>query len=69
MRIGRPTWVGVLCGVLACASAASAQVTAIRAGRLLDPEAGTIATNQVILVEGGRFTAVGRTSPSRPTRG
>jgi imidazolonepropionase-like amidohydrolase len=38
---------------------ASAQVTAIRAGRLVDPEAGTVAANQVILVENGRFTAVG----------
>ncbi|MGH7678804.1 MAG: amidohydrolase family protein, partial [Gemmatimonadaceae bacterium] len=38
---------------------AEAQVTAIRAGRLIDPESGTIATNQVILVENGRFTAVG----------
>jgi len=37
----------------------SAQVTAIRAGRLLDPEAGTVSTNQVILVEKGKFTAVG----------
>ena len=37
----------------------SAQVTAIRAGRLVDPDAGTVATNQVILVENGRFTAVG----------
>ncbi len=38
---------------------ASAQVTAIRAGRLLDPETGTISTNQVILVENGKFTAIG----------
>jgi imidazolonepropionase-like amidohydrolase len=37
----------------------SAQVTAIRAGRLLDPDKGTISTNQVILVENGKFTAVG----------
>jgi imidazolonepropionase-like amidohydrolase len=37
----------------------SAQVTAIRAGRLLDPEAGTVSANQVILVEKGKFTAVG----------
>lgn len=35
------------------------QVTAIRAGRLIDPETGTVATDQVILVEKGRFTAVG----------
>ena len=35
------------------------QVTAIRAGRLVDPEAGTIATNQTILIENGRFSAIG----------
>ncbi|MGH7471205.1 MAG: amidohydrolase family protein [Longimicrobiales bacterium] len=40
-------------------SPALAQVTAIRAGRLIDPEAGTVLTNQVIMVENGRFTAVG----------
>ena len=38
---------------------AAAQVTAIKAGRLLDPESGTVATNQVILVENGKFIAVG----------
>jgi imidazolonepropionase-like amidohydrolase len=37
----------------------SAQVTAIRAGRLIDPDAGTAATNQAILVEKGHITAVG----------
>ena len=36
-----------------------AQVTAIKAGRLVDPETGAIATNQVILLERGKFTAVG----------
>jgi imidazolonepropionase-like amidohydrolase len=41
------------------AGSAFAQVTAIRAGRLVDPEAGTVAANQIILVEDGRFTAVG----------
>jgi imidazolonepropionase-like amidohydrolase len=44
---------------LSIAGNAVAQVTAIRAGRLLDPEAGTVSTNQVILVENGKFTAVG----------
>jgi imidazolonepropionase-like amidohydrolase len=34
-------------------------VTAIRAGRLIDPEAGTIAANQIILVEGETIKAVG----------
>ena len=36
-----------------------AQVTAIRAGRLVDPETGRAAPEQVILVEGGKITAVG----------
>ena len=34
-------------------------LTAIRAGRLLDPEAGRILTNQIILVEGARIREVG----------
>jgi imidazolonepropionase-like amidohydrolase len=40
-------------------AAAESQVTAIRAGRLLDPERGSVTANQVILVENGRFTRVG----------
>jgi len=36
-----------------------AQVTAIKAGRVVDPDAGTVAQNQVILVEGGKITAIG----------
>ena len=39
--------------------AASGPVTAIRAGRLVDPYSGTSAVNQIILVQNGRFTAVG----------
>ena len=38
---------------------ANAQVTAIRAGRLLDPETGSLLSNQIILVQNGRFTAIG----------
>ncbi len=38
---------------------ATAQVTAIKAGRVVDPDAGTVAQNQVILVEAGRITAIG----------
>jgi len=45
--------------MLASAAAAHAQVTAIRAGRLVDPETGQAAQNQIILVEKGRITAVG----------
>ena len=43
----------------AAAQTPAGQVTAIRAGRLIDPETGTAATNQVILIENGRFTAIG----------
>src|SRR5215469_2388897 len=55
--------------ILAAASIADAQppqapsgpkpVTAVRAGRLVDPEAGTIVNNQIILVEGERIKEVG----------
>jgi imidazolonepropionase-like amidohydrolase len=38
---------------------APAVVTAIRAGRLFDPEAGRMLTNQIILIEGTRIRAVG----------
>jgi imidazolonepropionase-like amidohydrolase len=38
---------------------APASLTAIRAGRLLDPEAGRILANQIILVEGTRIRDVG----------
>lgn len=42
-----------------CAAPASAQTMAIRAGRVVDPETGTAAVNQVILVVDGKITAVG----------
>ncbi len=56
--------VAVSCLILAVFAAGvsfaqQAQVTAIKAGRLIDPETGTAAANQVILVEGERITAVG----------
>jgi imidazolonepropionase-like amidohydrolase len=37
----------------------TAQVTALRVGHLVDPENGTVANNQVVLVENGKFTAIG----------
>jgi imidazolonepropionase-like amidohydrolase len=45
----------LLCFVLA----AGAQVTAIRAGRVVDPETGAVLTNQIILVEGQDIKAIG----------
>lgn len=40
-------------------AAAASQALAIRAGRLVDPDAGTAAANQIILVQDGKITAVG----------
>jgi len=37
----------------------SSQVTAIKAGKLIDPKSGSVLTNQVILIEGSRVKAVG----------
>ncbi|MGA9997108.1 MAG: amidohydrolase family protein [Pyrinomonadaceae bacterium] len=37
----------------------NAQTTAIRAGRLVDPESGNVSSNQIILVENGKVKAVG----------
>jgi imidazolonepropionase-like amidohydrolase len=62
-RVARAAACGILTVAIAAPTSARAAqtgpVTAIRAGRLVDPEAGTIANNQVILVQNGRFTAVG----------
>ena len=41
------------------APAGSQKLTAIRAGRLIDPASGTVTTNQIILVEGERIREVG----------
>jgi len=39
---------------------AVAQVTVVRAGRLIDPDSGTVLSNQVILIKDGKIQAVGR---------
>ena len=46
--------------VLVLSSLALAQVTVVRAGRLIDPDSGTVLTNQVILIAGGKIQAVGK---------
>src|SRR6266481_868174 len=45
---------------LVLSSLAVAQVTVVRAGRLIDPDSGTVLSNQVILIKDGRIQAVGR---------
>lgn len=39
---------------------AVAQVTVVRAGRLIDPDSGTVLSNQTILIKDGKIQAVGR---------
>ena len=51
------TWLSTL--ALFAAMALPAQVTAIRAGQLVDPASGTTTRNQIILVEAGKITSVG----------
>jgi imidazolonepropionase-like amidohydrolase len=45
--------------VLACCAGGRAQVTVIKAGKLVDPATGTTSSNQVIIVEEGKVKAVG----------
>jgi imidazolonepropionase-like amidohydrolase len=40
-----------------------AQVVAVRAGRLIDPDSGTVLTNQVILIKDGKIAAMGGVLP------
>jgi len=43
-----------------CASSVFAQVTAIKAGRLVDPQAGAVLTDQIILIRDNKIEAVGK---------
>ena len=46
-----------------CTVATLAQVTAIKAGKLVAPETGTTATDQIILIEGQKIKAIGANLP------
>jgi imidazolonepropionase-like amidohydrolase len=46
-----------------CGSVCHAQVTAIKAGKLVDPDSGTTAINQVIIIEGTKIKSVGAGLP------
>jgi imidazolonepropionase-like amidohydrolase len=48
-----------VCAAFLLPGLALAQVTAIRAGHLVDPETGVATANQVILIEAGKFKEVG----------
>ena len=49
----------LLCGSAEAQTAAESGVTAIRAGRLIDPDTGTATPDQVILVEGTTIREIG----------
>src|SRR5438128_6001927 len=59
MRKTLITIAAVLVAGIALQAQAPPSVTVIRAGRLLDPDAGRILTNQMIVVEGTRIRDVG----------
>jgi imidazolonepropionase-like amidohydrolase len=48
----------VICGSM-FAQVMFAQVIALRAGRLVDPDSGTVLSNQIILISGNKLQAVG----------
>lgn len=55
--------VALLLGASWTASAAQPELIAVKAGRLIDPRAGTVVPGVVILIEGGRVKAVGASVP------
>jgi imidazolonepropionase-like amidohydrolase len=57
------TFIALALALIACAVAASAQVIVIKAGRLVDPETGTAAVNQTIVVEGRKIKSIGANVP------
>lgn len=49
--------------VICAATSTLAQVTAIKAGKIVDPESGSVLVDQTILVQGSRITAVSASVP------
>jgi imidazolonepropionase-like amidohydrolase len=49
----------IVAGCSAVLVPAAAQITAIRAGKLIDPDSGTVLTGQTILIREGKIEAVG----------
>lgn len=55
--------IAVIATILFVFSIGNAQVTVIKAGKLVDPDTGVTAVNQTIIVEAGRIKAIGTTLP------
>ncbi len=51
--------VALACLALLASTTATAQIIAVKAGKVIDPESGTVAARQVILVEAGKIKAIG----------
>ena len=54
----------LLLGLLLLSCAAHTQVTAIKAGRVIDPDSGTVLTDQLIIVRDDKVESVGNTRPA-----
>ena len=50
----------LMLGMLVACVSATAQVTAIKAGSLIDPDAGAALADQIILIRANKIEAVGR---------
>lgn len=55
---------GLLAGLLLWGPAVAAEVTVVRAGRMLDVERGQVLTDQAIRIEAGRITAIAPWGPA-----
>ena len=55
----KPGW-AILVGLLLLLGSASAQVTVVKAGKLVDVEAGTMLSDQTVLIRDGKIEAVGK---------
>ena len=64
----RSTLTLVLSLVVFCLTA-DGQITVIKAGKVVDPESGTVASNQTIIVQDGKITSIGAdaTAPANAT--
>ena len=50
----------VCAAIFLCAISAGAQVSVIKAGRMIDPDTGTVLTDQVIIIRDNKFESVGK---------
>lgn len=53
-------WLAAVLGIALAGPSWAEEITAVKAGRLFDPESGKLLLNQVILIDGARIKAVGQ---------